>query len=29
VIRANDRVSQVLARDATLIDVFIGLSPAF
>lgn len=28
-IRANDRVSQVLARDATLIDVFIGLSPAF
>lgn len=29
VIRGEDRVSTVLARDETLIDVFVSLSPAF
>lgn len=28
-IRAGDRVSTVIARDASLIDVFVALSPAF
>ncbi|HEX6134682.1 MAG TPA: DUF2249 domain-containing protein [Longimicrobiales bacterium] len=29
VIRANDRVATVIARDEALIDVFVSLSPAF